>query len=259
MPPQVDGPAPTVSVVVPVYRNEDTIADLVARLAPSLAATAGGFEMIFVDDASPDGSAALLERAAGRDARISVLHLSRNVGQHRAAMLGLAHARGSWIVVMDADLQDPPEAIPALLAVQPSADAVFAGRRGLYESRSRLLTSRLFKGTLALLTGLPPDAGMFVALRRPMVDRLVSMGGSDPFVPAMIGCSGLTTTSIPVERAPRASGVSSYTLLARVRAALRALRWVAAFRTGRLGRPEPRDAVTIRRIGARFQASDERR
>ncbi len=256
---QAEDRAPALSVVIPIFRNEKTIEDLVARLARSLATTPGGFEMIFVDDASPDASAAILERAAARDPRISVLHLFRNVGQHRAVMVGLAHARGSWVVVMDGDLQDPPEAIPALLAVDPPADAVFAGRRGSYESRSRLLTSRMFKRTLAILTRLPPDAGMFVALDRPMVERLLAMGGSAPFVPAMIGCSGLSLASVPVERAPRASGVSSYTNGARVRAALRALRWIAAYRTGRLERSEPADAVGIRRIGARFSASDERR
>ena len=103
----------------------------------------------------------------------------------------MRRARGPWTVVMDADLQDPPEAIPALLqAAGDDVDVVFAGRRGRYESRLRLLTSRLFKRTLAVATGLPADAGMFFVANRHSVEVLTNMKGATPFVVAMIGRSG---------------------------------------------------------------------
>ncbi len=102
-----------------------------------------------------------------RDPRVRLLSHAANRGQHQAVMTGLAAAQGEWSVIMDADLQDPPEALPALLNKgRVGYGAVFAGRRGRYESAGRLLTSRLIKWTMRQLTGLPSDAGIFVAINR---------------------------------------------------------------------------------------------
>ena len=150
-----------VSVVVPVYGNAETVGPLQARLRAVLDRAALAHETVFVDDASPDGSLAALRALAERDPAVRVLALPRNRGQHRAVLAGLRLARGRHVAIMDADLQDPPEALPALLArARDGYDAVFAGRRGHYESRGRLLTSRVFKWLLHAATGLPADAGM---------------------------------------------------------------------------------------------------
>jgi glycosyltransferase involved in cell wall biosynthesis len=172
---------------------------------------------------------------ASRDAGVEPVLLERNVGQHAAVLTGMARARGEFVVVMDADLQDPPEAIPALLErLKRDGDVVFAGRRGAYEGRGRLVSSRLFKRVLSLLTGVPPDAGMFFAANRRAVETLLGLDGPSPFVVAMIGAAGLRSSSVPVRRS-RATH-SSYTPLLRVRSALRGLRW-ALSRRSRVERP----------------------
>jgi glycosyltransferase involved in cell wall biosynthesis len=256
-----------VSIVLPVYRNADTVLELHRRLCQVLEREKLRFEILFVEDACPRGSLGVLEALAERDSRVAVLALERNVGQHRAVLEGLAYARGKWTVVMDADLQDPPEAIPILLAKgQEGFAAVFAGRRGRYESRARLLTSRVFKGLLHLLCGTPKDAGIFVAMNQAMTERLLTMGGPAPFVGAMIGCAGLPMASIPVVRTERGVGNSAYSFGGRLTAGWRAIAWVLAWKWRRVaGRMspsfEPRvrhghahsvSSRVTRHIGARF-------
>lgn len=220
----------TVAVVVPVFRNADTVAELHARLAEAL--TGELVHFVFVDDACPAGSGTAVAAVASGDPRVDVVSLPRNGGQHRAILAGLARANAEWTVVLDADLQDPPEAVPLLLARARAGgvDAVFGGRRGRYEQRLRLVTSRLFKHTLALLTGLPRDAGSFVVLHRSLVERLLSLRGPEPFLTAMIACTSAPTTSLAVERSARPSGRSAYRSVDRVRAAAHALRWLVRAR-----------------------------
>ena len=112
------------------------------------------YELLFVDDASPDHAHAVIRRLAGQDPRVCGIVLAENVGQNSAVLAGLAHARGTTVAVMDGDLQDPPEAVPALLEAleRHGADAVFAARRGHYETLPRLATGRLLKRTLWALT-----------------------------------------------------------------------------------------------------------
>lgn len=244
---------PYISVVVPVYRNRKTLRDLYRRLCRVLDSQMRPYELLFVDDACPEASLEVLEALAGSDPRVGVLALARNVGQQRAVLAGLRYARGRCAVVMDADLQDPPEAIPALLAgLQQGAAAVFGGRRGRYESVPRLLTSRLFKGLLHLLCGVPTDAGLFVAMNRRVIEGVLDLGGAHPHLVAMIGCIGLPLASTPVRRAPRPSGRSAYTSWARFKTAYRALAWVIAHRCG-LGRQRAGGDPPVKALlGARF-------
>ena len=226
-----------VSVIAPVYRNADSLDELHRRLVAVLEGLGRPFELVFVDDASPDDSGRVLRRLADADARVRVLTLVRNEGQHCAVLRGLAAARGDDLIVLDSDLQDPPEAIPSLLAAADSGvAAVFAGRRGSYESAGRLRTSHLFKRVNRLLCGVPVDAGLFVLLRRPLVERLLELSGPPPHVVSMIGLSGLRMHSIPVERAKRPLGSSAYSARRRFAAATRALGWGLLWRWSPLRR-----------------------
>lgn len=226
-----------VSVVAPVYRNSDTLEELHERLSRVLSGITDRFEVIFVNDACPGGSLEVLEDLAREDWRVVVVSLERNVGQHRAVLEGLRRSRGRAVVVLDADLQDPPEAIDMLLErLSGEAAAVFAGRRGAYESAARLATSRIFKRLLHWLCGVPADAGMFVAMDRRMIEAVLTLGPSSPFVVAMIGCTGLPVDSIPVSRSTRPRGESAYSSFARIKSGCRAVVCVASCRWAATGR-----------------------
>jgi glycosyltransferase involved in cell wall biosynthesis len=212
-----------VSVVVPVHGNAAFLPELHRRLSDSIAGEL--LEILFVDDASPDDSLAVMRRLAEADSRIRTVALPRNRGQHEAVLCGMRRAQGQWVVSLDADLQDPPEAIPALLEEgRRGPDVVFAGRRGRYESLPRLASSRAFKRTLAAASGVPRDAGMFFAANRTAVARVLALSGPPPFVVAMFGRCGLQLTSVPVMRAS-SNGRSAYSLHGRLRSAMRGLRW----------------------------------
>lgn len=249
-----------VSVVVPVYRNAETLDLLYQRLRVTLKTIERDYELIFVNDSGPDHSLQVLRRLAARDPQVVLLDLERNYGQHIAILIGLAHSRSPWTVVMDADLQDPPEAIPRLLAAAEKRDvaAAFAGRRGLYQSWPRRLTSRCFKFVMHVLCRIPKDAGVYVAIRADLRKVMVSFPTRFPMIVSMIGCSGFPTMSVPVLRARRTVGRSAYTSFSRVRVALRAIGCVVERRFLKPSRPflgrldgDPVGA----RIGRRFTES----
>lgn len=246
---------PEITIVVPVYRNAESLHELYRRLRSVLDNLHPSYEMLFVNDACPT-SLAVLQELARLDPQVAVLALERNVGQHRAVLAGLAHARGKWLVVLDADLQDPPEAIPDLLTkLKDGPAAVFAGRRGRYESTLRLLGSRLFKRLLHLVCGVPTDAGLFVAMNRQMVERLLPFGLSSPSVVAMIGCIGLPLTSIPVVRVRRPSGRSAYSFWKRFKTGCLTILWVLSWKwrpNRTVSRSYSREAPVRAFIGARF-------
>jgi glycosyltransferase involved in cell wall biosynthesis len=213
-----------VSVILPLYRTAAALEELYARLCAVL--EPAPFEIIAVDDACPEGSGAGLAAIAARDRRVVAIHLPSNTGQQRAVWLGLQRARGQHIVIMDADLQDRPEDIPALLAALAAhpVQAAFAGRRGAYQGPTRMATSVVFKRLLHLIAGVPPDAGSFVAMTRTMADAVLRLRARHPYMLALIGATGLPVVSIPVPRASRPSGRSAYSEWARLRFASRGLR-----------------------------------
>lgn len=220
-----------VAVVIPVHRNAATLAELVARLRDALPEP---WTIRLVIDACPAGSGAVAAGLAADDLRVRVTQLRTNIGQNRALTTGLTveNEAARW-VCMDADLQDPPEAVPLLLAHLEAwpVDAVFAGRRGDYESTGRRTTGTLYRRSLAAMTGLPPDAGAFVAMNRVARDAVIeSMRRGAPGVVVSIGAGGLRTASIPVERAVRVHGTSSWSSTARLRQAGAGLWWVARHR-----------------------------
>ena len=215
-----------VAVVTPVYGNAPTIDELTRRVATALDRVPVGWTLRFVVDASPDDSLAVARGLAATNARLSVTSLTANVGQNRALLAGLAAEDGAdaW-VCLDADLQDPPEAMPALLArlAQGDVGVVFAGRRGTYESRSRLVGGMVHRAAMARLTGLPADAGAFLAMDRAARDTLLRL--SPPGIVAGVGAARVPATSVPVVRASRPCGHSAWTAAARVRQSGRTLAW----------------------------------
>ena len=211
---------PTVSVIVPVYGNASTLRELAARIARALP----DCEIVFVNDASADDSAEVL---ATLDARV-VTH-ERNRGQNAAVLTGFAHARGATLVVLDADLQDPPEAIPELLRrkAESGAAIAFASRVGDYASGGRMFTSRLYKRILTRLAFVPQGAGLFVALDRDVAMRVIAMAPV-PSIVAALGLLRVKTIAVPVARATRDG--SAYSGFARLRLACRTLTWVLSHR-----------------------------
>ncbi len=220
------GEVTEVSVVLPVHGNRATLDELHRRLTRVLAGASRRYELIFVDDACPEGSGAVIAEIAARDPRARGISLDRNVGQQRAVWLGLAAARGEWVVAMDADLQDPPEAVPALLSAPPGVDAVLAAWTGRYEGKGRLATSRVFKILREKLTGYPRDAGMFLALRRPLVAEILLHDVPHPFLPSLVGLSGRRFVTVLVERAARPGGGSAYSGTARLVRAAREIAFI---------------------------------
>lgn len=215
---------PRVAVVVPVYGNAATLRPLVERLAAAL--DGRDWRLRLVVDASPDDSLDVAAELARADRRIAVTALVSNVGQHAALVHGLVDEPDADVwVCLDADLQDPPEAVPGLLDRLARGDvgAVFAGRRGRYESRLRQTTGAAHRWLAARLTGLPPDAGAFLALR-PEV-RAAVVRERAPSVVLAVGASGHPVTSVPVARDPRPVGGSAWSGRARLAQSVRSLVW----------------------------------
>jgi glycosyltransferase involved in cell wall biosynthesis len=212
-----------VAVVVPVYRNAATLEPLAARLGAALAGR--DWQLRLVVDACPAGSADVALSLAGP--RVGVTLLEANGGQHAALRRGLADEPDADVwVCMDADLQDPPEAVPLLLDRLGAGDveAVFAGRRGAYESWLRRFSGGLHRRVAARLTGLPPDAGAFLALG-PRVRSAVLAASGAPSVVLAVGVARRPVASVPVSRAVRPEGRSAWTARARLGQSVRSLGW----------------------------------
>ncbi len=214
---------PDVSVVAPVYRNRDTLIELHHRVGAVLDRAGKSWELVLVDDCGPDESRSEIDRLAGLDPRVVAVQRERRGGQHRALVTGIAASRGAAVVTLDADLQDPPEALPLLLDRLIEAPVVYAGRRGTYQSAYRHATSRVFKWAIGLVAGMPSDAGAFLALDRPAADAIARFRTRTPFVPAMAALLGRGCTSVGVERSPRARGTSAYSSGRRLGAGVSAL------------------------------------
>lgn len=224
---------PEVSVIVPVYKNHDTLVDLHLQVSTVLHSLCEEFEFVFVDDNCPQNSIAVLRKLAGDDDRVSVVQMKQNVGQQNAVLTGLRYAHGKTAVIMDADLQDPPSALPNLIRkINEGYDVVFAGRRGSYQAYSRLFTSQLYKWALHVLTGVPTDAGLFMALQKDTVQKLLAVYSTPPHLVAMLGVLNLRTLSIPVEREKRPSGESAYTSWMRLKVGLGAAFWALKWKLG---------------------------
>jgi polyisoprenyl-phosphate glycosyltransferase len=215
--------APEISVVSPVYCCAECLRALVARIVETIGAMGKTFEIVLVNDASPDASWDVLRELAAADARVKAIALSRNFGQHYAIAAGLEHARGRWIVVLDCDLQDRPEEIAALYAkAQTGFDVVFGEREVRQDGWFKRTSSRAFIALLNYLSGADYDyrTANFGIYSRAVIDAVRSMGDRSRFFPVMVRWAGFRRASIPVQHDARGDGGSSYTLRKLVRLAL---------------------------------------
>ena len=203
----------TLSIVAPVFNEQQVLPEFHRRVGEALAGL--DFELICVDDGSDDGSAERLETIAAADPRTRVITLSRNFGHQAAITAGLDHARGDVIVMIDADLQDPPELIPTMLDHwRRGSDVVYAVRtERAGETRMKLVTARWFYRLFSKLAqiDLTQNAGDFRLLDRRALEALNSMRERSRFLRGMTVWVGFTQTAVPYERAPRPVGETKYT------------------------------------------------
>ncbi len=214
---------PFFSVVIPLYRCSNSIDELSQRLVSSISAIDASFEIIYVNDSSPENDWTMVLDAAKKDHRIKGINLSRSFGQHYAITAGLQYASGEWIIVMDGDLQDQPEEIPALYEkARDNFDIVLARRIHRQDSFIKRQTSKWFYKLLAYLTDTEQNAEIanFGIYNRKVVDAILSMRDKTRYFPTMVKWVGFKRTEISVNHAQRQDGNSSYSLKTLVNLAL---------------------------------------
>jgi polyisoprenyl-phosphate glycosyltransferase len=203
-----------VAVIVPVFHGRAFLEELCQRLVAALAPTFARFQIVLVDDGDPTGAWERIEGLARADARIAGVRLSRNFGQHAAIAAGIDIADAAWYVVMDCDLQDPPEHLPALYraAVQDGYDMVIARRETFAANARRHVGSRLFYFTLKHLADLDlgADQGTFRIFSAPVAEAYRRMREQARFLPALMARIGFHVGHLTVPRAPRRDRPSSY-------------------------------------------------
>lgn len=204
-----------ISVVSPVYRGEKMVGELVRRVAESVGTITDSFEIILVNDASPDNSWGEIVKACAQDSRVKGLNLSRNFGQHYAITAGLSYAKGDWVVVMDCDLQDRPEEIPNLYSKAIEGyDSVFAQRVNRSDSWLKRMSSRCFYSFFSYMTDTKQDASVanFGIYNKKVVESILAMGDSMRYFPTQVQWVGYNKYYLPVEHNSRLEGKSSYNL-----------------------------------------------
>jgi polyisoprenyl-phosphate glycosyltransferase len=211
------------SVVVPVYGCADCLKVLHQRLTPVLRACAASYEIVLVDDCAPDGAWNVIRKLAEQDPAVRGIRLSRNFGQHAAITAGLAECKGERAVVMDCDLQDPPEAIPSLYQhARAGHDIVLARRKRKRQSRFRQLAASLYFRALGAVSKHRFDGefGAFSIISRPVIDAYLRFRDRDRHYLFILYWLGFDAAAIEYDHAPRHSGTSSYTVRALLRHAV---------------------------------------
>ena len=203
------------SVVSPVYRAELVLEELVERISNSIPSAFNSFEIILVDDFSPDKSWQKIEEISKRNNNVRGFKLSRNFGQHYAITAGLNQVKGDYIVVLDCDLQDQPEEINKLfIESQKGYDIVLARRYERKDSLYKKTVSKLFYKTLSYLTGTKQDATVanFRIYSKQVINEVVKLEEKIKYFPTMVKWVGFSTSYVNVEHASRSEGKSNYNL-----------------------------------------------
>jgi glycosyltransferase involved in cell wall biosynthesis len=211
-----------ISIVVPVYKGEAFVNELYSRVKDSVLSVFANFELILVNDASPDQSWQLIESLCANDKRVKGINLSRNFGQHYAITAGLSFVTGEWCVVMDCDLQDRPEEIHLMFAkAQEGFDSVLAQRLDRQHSWLKCFQSRMFYMMFSYLTDtkMDPTVANFGIYHRRVIDAILSMGDRLRYFPTMVQWVGFRKAYCPVQHDERKSGATSYSLIKLLRLA----------------------------------------
>ena len=225
------GQDPEISVVIPVYNEEESLPILAAELQAALAGLGRSYEILYVDDGSTDGSPEALRRLAREDPAVRVLHQMRNAGQSAALDAGFRFARGAILVTLDADLQNDPADIPRLLEIMDVFDVVSGVRTHRQDTWVRKASSRIANRVRNRLThDSVTDVGCTLrACRTEYLRRIPMFTGMHRFLPTLLKMAGARTTEIPVNHRPRLHGQPKYTIgnrLWRALADLFAVRWM---------------------------------
>lgn len=216
----------TVSVVIPVYDEQECIAILYERLKSALQSVDAQHEIIFVNDGSHDSSLEMLQALHEKDAAVVVVDLSRNFGHQPAISAGLAQASGDCVVIMDADLQDPPETIPELVSQwRKGKQVVVAYRRSRKESFLRRKLFALFYWLLGTVSDypIPLEAGVFGLIDRQVADQLRNLSEHNRFLPGLRAWVGFSQAIVPYDRDERVAGRPKQSLIRLTRYALDAI------------------------------------
>lgn len=214
-----DSDPPVISVVVPIYRCADSLSELYRRLKSTLVESEIEFELVFIDDRSPDNAWGILQELATNDSRVKVVRLSRNFGQQAAITAGLEYAAGEWVVVMDGDLEDPPEQIPELYKKATEGfDIVYAKRKSIQHSSLRKLASRLYFVLLSRLSQVEIDErhGNFTIISRRVVQSFLRFTDVDRHYLLILKWLGFNSAAIEYDRDIRVHGKSAYSLFSLV-------------------------------------------
>lgn len=206
---------PVLSVVLPVFNEEETLPELYRQLTPALEALGVSFEVVLVNDGSRDGSLALLKEIHGRDPRYKYVSLSRNFGHQIAISAGTDYTRGEAVVVMDADLQDSPAVIGDMMdRWREGYDVVYAVRETRQDSLFKRLTAAAFYRVLQRVTNIniPVDVGDFRLMSRRAVDSLKSIKERHRFVRGLVSWIGYRQIGVPFQRGARYAGETKYPL-----------------------------------------------
>lgn len=209
-----DANKPTISVVIPIFNEEDNLLLLFKRLTKVLKKMESNYELIFIDDGSQDKSKEILKRIASKNPRVIVIELSRNFGHQVAISAGLDYSQGKAVIIMDADLQDPPEVLPKFIKKwQQGYEVVYAIRTQRRESRIKRLAYSVFYRLLQKIANIeiPLDAGDFCIMDRRVVDILVSMPERNRFLRGIRSWVGLNQVGLEYERHARHSGRPKFT------------------------------------------------
>jgi glycosyltransferase involved in cell wall biosynthesis len=206
---------PELSVVIPVFNEEENITVLYSRLTAVLEDTHIDYEIIFVDDGSNDGSLNQLQNLSVQDKRVMIVELARNFGHQVSITAGLDFARGQAVAIMDADLQDPPEVLPEFIAKwRKGYDVIYAIREQRKERWLKRSSYALFYRLLRRVANIdiPLDSGDFCVMDRRVVELLRSMPERSRFIRGIRSWVGLNQVGLPFERHARYAGQSKYTI-----------------------------------------------
>lgn len=230
-----------ISVVVPIFNEQENLPELRRRMTAALDSTGETWELILVNDGSRDNSAVLMRKFNAEDPRVKAVMLSRNFGHQPAVTAGIHHARGDCVVLIDGDLQDPPEVIPEMIAKWKEGNkVVLAERRTRGDLHGlRGMGFRLFYPLLKRIADLPsgPDAGIFGLMDRVLVDHFNKLPERNRFIPGLRTWLGFESTTVNYDRKDRAAGKPKQTLRRLIRYAMdgmisfsnKPLRWVTYF------------------------------